>query len=90
MLFVVGDALLQDFLPPGPTCFKIHEYCCSLNFFLTITVFALAVHVLEKSDFKHASVFLAVFILVVFQVLAEFNRPKLPPLSDSKREDEEI
>ena len=33
---------------------------------------------------------LAIFILVVFQVLAEFNRPHLPPLPDTKREDDEM
>ena len=52
-------------------------------------------HVLEKAgrkhvSFKHASMVLAIFILVVFQVLAEFNRPHLPPLPDTKREDEDM
>ena len=31
---------------------------------------------------------LAIFILVVLQVLAEFNMPHLPPLPNTKREDE--
>ena len=57
----------------GTTWFKIHEYCNSLNFFFTITDFALAVHVLEESgrkhfSFKHASMVLYIFIIVVFQV----------------------
>ena len=33
---------------------------------------------------------LAIFILVVFQILAEFNRPHLPTLSHTKREDEDM
>ena len=33
---------------------------------------------------------LAIFILVVFQVLVVFNRPHLPPPPDPNREDEEI
>ena len=32
---------------------------------------------------------LAISIILVFQVLAEFNRPHLPP-PDTKREDEEV
>ena len=95
MLLAVGAALLRYFLPPGPTWFKIHEYCNSLNFLFTITAFALEVYVLEKYGrkhfyFKHASMVLAIFIIVVFQVLAEFNRPHLPPLPDPKREDEDM
>ena len=92
-LLAVVAALLQDFLPPGPNWFKIHEYCNRLNFFFTITDFALAVHVLEKSgrkhfSFNHASMVLAIFILVVFQDLVEFNRPHLTPPPDPKRQDE--
>jgi len=91
----VGAALLKDFLPPGPTWFKIHMYCNSLNFFFTITAFALAVHVLEKAgrkhfSFAHASMGLAIFILVIFQVLAAYNRPHLPPAPEPKREDDEM
>ena len=83
-LLAIGAALLKYFLPPGHTWSKIHEYCNSLNCFFTITAFALAVHVLEKSGrkhfcFNHASMYLAILILVVFQVLTEFNRPHLPP-----------
>ena len=33
---------------------------------------------------------IAIFILVVFQVLATFNRPYLPPPPDPKRKDEEM
>ena len=49
-----------------------------------MTEFALAVHVLEKPgrkhfSFKHASMGIDIFILVVFQVLAEFNRSYHPP-----------
>ena len=52
-------------------------------------------HVLEKAgrkhfSFKYASMVLAILILVVFQVLAEFNRPHLPPLPDTKHKDEEM
>ena len=39
-LLAVSVALLQYFLPPGPTWSKIHEYCNSPNCFLTITYFA--------------------------------------------------
>ena len=90
-LSAVGAALLQHFLPPGLIWFNIHEYCNSLNLFFAITSFALAVHVLEKSErkqfsFKHASMGLAIFILVVFQYFVAFNRPHLPP---SKRKEEE-
>ena len=52
-LLAVGAALLQNFLPPGTTWFKIHEYSHSLNFFFTITTFAFAVHVLEKDGRKY-------------------------------------
>ena len=95
MLLTVGADLLQYFLPRGSTWFKIHEYCNSLNFFFTIIAFALAVHDLEKYgrkhfSFKHLSMFLAIFILVVLQVLVEFNRPHLPPPPDPKREDEDM
>ena len=55
MLFSVDDSLLQYFLPPGPTWFKIHEYCNIINFFFTITVFSLALHVIEKCGRKHFS-----------------------------------
>ena len=71
MLLAIGADLLRYFLPPGPTWFNIHEYSNILNFFFSIAVFALAVHVLEKSgrkhfSFKHASMVLAIFILLVF------------------------
>ena len=33
---------------------------------------------------------LAIFIVLVFQVFAEFNRLHLPPLTYPKREDEEM
>ena len=41
ILLAVGDALLQNFLPPGPTWLNIHEYCNILNCLFTITDFAL-------------------------------------------------
>ena len=52
-------------------------------------------HVLEKSgrkhvSFKHENMVLDIFILMVFQVLAEFNRPHLPPIPDTNSEDEEM
>ena len=83
-LLDIGAALLQYFLPPGPNWFKIHYYCNRINFFFAITSFALVVHVLEKYgrkyvSFKHASLGPAILILVVFQVLASFNRPHIPP-----------
>ena len=95
LLLAVGAALLRDFLPPHTTCFKIHEYCNILNFFFTITAFALAVLVLEKSgrkrfSFKYASMGPAIFILSVFQVLAKFNIPPPPPPSQSQVEEEEM
>ena len=82
-LLAVGAALFQDFLPPGPTWINIHEYCKSFDFFFTITTFDLEVHVLEKYgrkhfSFKHGGMELDKFILVVFQVLAVFNRPHPP------------
>ena len=91
-LLAVGDYFLQDLLPPGSTWFNIHEYCNSLIFFFTTTAFSLAVHVLEKYgrnkfSFKHASMVLSIFILVVFQVYVELNRPHLPPLPDTKSKD---
>ena len=51
-------------------------------------------YVFEKSErkhfyFKHVSMGLAIFTLVVFQVLVTFNRPYLPPTPDPKRKDEE-
>ena len=72
-LLAVGSALLQYFLAPGTTWFRIHYYCNSLNFLFTITSFALAVHVLQKYgskhfSFNHAIMVLSIFILVVFQV----------------------
>ena len=84
-LLAVGTSLLQDFLPSGPTWFKIYYYCKIFNFFFTTTYFALEVHVLEKSErkffyFKHASMVLAILTLVVLQGLAAFNSPPLPPL----------
>ena len=87
-LLAVGADLLRYLLPPGPTWFKIHEYCDSLKIFFTVTSFALTVNDLEKSGgkhfaFKHVSMVLAIFILAVFQVLAEFNRPYPPPLISS-------
>ena len=86
-LLDVGAALLQDLLPPVTTWFKFYEYYNILNFFFTITKFTLAVHVLDKSgrkhcSFQHASMVLAILILVVFKVLGEFNRTHLPPLPD--------
>ena len=50
-------------------------------------------HVLEKSvrknfDLKHASMVLAIFIIVVFQVLVEFKRLQLPPPPGPKRDEE--
>ena len=95
MLLAVGAALLRDFFPPGTTWFKINEYCNSLNCLFTITYFALAVHVLEKAgrenfSFKHASMGLAIFIVVVFQVLAAFNRPHPPHPPDPKCKDEDM
>ena len=91
-LLDIGAALLQDFLPPGPTWFNIYDYCNSLNYFFTITDFDLAGNFLEKYvrknvSFKHASMVLAIFIIVVFQVLVEFNSPHLPPLPYTKHED---
>ena len=73
---------LKYLLPPGPTWFNIHEYRNSLKIFFTITAFVLSVHFIDKSgrkhfSFKHVSMVLAIFILVVFQVLAEFNRLQL-------------
>ena len=53
MLLAVGAALFQDFLPPGPTWFKIYEYQKSLKFLFTITAFALVVYVLENMGGKH-------------------------------------
>ena len=52
-------------------------------------------HVIEKDRrkhfyFKHASMVLYIFILVVFLVVALLNRPHLPPLPDPKREDEDM
>ena len=52
-------------------------------------------HVLEKAgrkhfSLKHVSMGLAIFIIVVSQVLTIFNRPHLPPLPDPKCKDEEI
>ena len=95
MLLAVGDALLQYFLLPGTTWFKIHDYCNIINFFFTTTSFALAVHVLEKYGrkhvyFKRASMVLVIFIPVVFQVLEEFNRAQLSPLPDTNGEDEDM
>ena len=51
-------------------------------------------HVLEKYwrkhfSFKHVSMGLAIFILVVFQVFAAFNRPHHPSTPDTKCKDEE-
>ena len=84
-LLAVGDSLLQYLHSPGTTWFKIHEYFNSLNCVFTITAFALEVYALDKSGrenfyFNHAIMDLAIFILVVFQVWAEFNKPHLPPL----------
>ena len=81
-LLAVGATLLQDFLPPGPTWFKIYELCNSLNCLFTIAAFSLSANAIEKYGrknfyFKHASMGLA--IIVVFQILVEFNRPKPPP-----------
>ena len=89
-LLDVGAALLQYFPHPGLTWFNIHEYCSSLNYFFTITAFALAVHILDKDgrkhfSLKHTSMVLSIFIVVVFQVWMVFNTP---PPSDPKREDE--
>ena len=86
-LLGVGAALLKDLLLPGTTWFKFYEYYNILNFFFTITKFTLAVHVLDKSgrenfSFQHASMVLAIFILVVFQVLEDFNMTHLPTLPD--------
>ena len=40
-LLAVGADLLQDFFPPGPTWFKIHEYCNIINcFFTTISSYS--------------------------------------------------
>ena len=55
-----------------------------LKGFFTVTAFGLSVHVLEKSgrkrfSFKHVSMGLDIFIIVVFQVFVVFNRPHLPP-----------
>ena len=90
MLLGVGSALFQYLLPPGTTWFKIHDYYNSLNCFFAITSCSLSLHVLEKSgrkhfSFKHASMVLYIFIPVVFQVLAVFNTPHLPPNPDAKR-----
>ena len=84
MLLAVGAALLRYFLPPGITWFKVHECYNKLTCFFTITDFNLVVHVLEKAgkkqfSFKHASMVLDIFILVVLLVSAAFNRPHLPP-----------
>ena len=78
--------------------------CCNISSLLVpfgsistsnATAFSLAVHVLEKygrekNSFKHASMGLAILILVIFQVLSEFNRPHLPPPPDPKSEDQEM
>ena len=40
--------------------------------------------------FKHESMGLAIFIVVILQVLAEFNSPPLPPPSDTKCKDEDM
>ena len=93
MLLAVGAALLQYFLPTGPTWFNIREYYNSLNFLFTIPAFALAVHVVEKDgrkliSFKHAIMDLDIFIIVVFHVLATFNSPHLLIPPDPKCEDE--
>ena len=80
--FLIAD-LLQYFLPPGIAWFKIHEYCNSLNFYFTMTAFALAVLVLDKSGSKHFSFKHDSIVLYIhpcdFQVLATFKRPHLPP-----------
>ena len=84
------------FAPSWYQLSKIREYCNSLNYFFTIIAFALVVHLLEKYSrkhfsFKHTSMVQAIFILVVFQVLAAFNSPHLlpPPPPDTKRKYEE-
>ena len=81
-LLNVGAALLSDLLHLGDNWFKIHEYCNILNCLFIITAFALEGHVLEKYGrkqfyLKRTSMGLAIFILVVFQVLEEFNRPHI-------------
>ena len=50
-------------------------------------------HVLDKSgrkhfSFQHVSMVLDIFIIVLFQVLADFKRTHLPPLPDPNCEDE--
>ena len=44
----------------------------------------------EKLYFKHASMGLAILVLVVFQVFVAFNRPHLPYTPDPKRKDDDI
>ena len=94
MLLDVGADLLQYLLPHGTTWFNIHDYSKILNFLFTIKAFDLSVHVIENSgrkhfSFKHGIMVLAIFILVVFHVLDEFNRPYLPSLPDTNYEDED-
>ena len=74
---------------------QIHDYCNILNHLFTITDFDLAVHVLEKArrkhfSFKHVIMGLAIFILVVLNILAAFNRPNLLATLDTKHKDEYI
>ena len=52
----------------------------------------MAVNVIDKYGrkhfyFKHTSTVLALFIIVVLQVLEEFNRPHLPPPLHPNREE---
>ena len=81
----------------GLLCFNISSLLVPLGSrsMSTETYFTLEVHALEKYgrkcfSFKDVSMVVAILILVVFQVLEEFNRPHLsplPPLPDPKRED---
>ena len=94
-LLTVGAVLLRYFFPPGTNWFRIHEYCNSLKSFFTITAFDLALCVIEKYGrkkiyFRHVIMGLAIFILVVFQILVEFSRPHLPPPPHPKRKNEEM
>ena len=93
-LLNVGADLLQYFIPPGTTWFKMHEYHISLKFFFTLTAFALSAHMIDKSgrkhfSFKHASMGLAKFILVIFQFWGDLkdhtSHTSLTPNAKMKR-----
>ena len=90
-MLAVGATLLQYFLPPGPIWFKIRrENYNILNYFFTITAFALALYVTEtfvskNISFKHASMVRAIFVLVVFQVWCHLTGHTSHPLIPSTK-----